>query len=60
MQYIVGVVLAVTAAMAFYWSLPRGGKTAWFVGKEWEGYAVVTILMTFALGIVLALGGFVA
>ena len=59
MQFIAGIVIVVAAAIAFYWSLPRAGKTVWFVGKEWEGYAVVAMLMTFALGIVLAVSGLV-
>jgi hypothetical protein len=60
MQSIIGAIVAIAAAMAVYWSLPRGGKTVWYVGKEWEGYVVVVLVMMFVLGVVLTISGLVA
>jgi len=60
MQLVIGIIITIVAAMAFVWSLPREGKTVWYVGSQWEGYAVVVVLMTFALGMVLTIRGLVA
>jgi len=57
MTLIVGAVLFVVALAAFIFSLPRGGKTAWFVGSEWEGYVVVFMLGVFGLGVMLLING---
>ena len=57
MTLIIGIVLVIGTVAAFIFSLPRGGKTAWFVGKEWEGYVVVFILCVFGLGLTLVASG---
>jgi hypothetical protein len=57
MTLIVGIVLFIGALAVFAFSLPRNGKTARFVGSEWEGYAVVAILCTFGLGLMFVISG---
>lgn len=53
MTLILGLVLLLAAVGAFVFSLPRGGKTARFVGSKWEGYAVVLLICAFGLGLML-------
>jgi hypothetical protein len=48
-----GIVLMLGAAACFVYSLPRDGKTARFVGGEWEGYAVVAMIGGVGIGILL-------
>ena len=57
MTLIVGVVLFLGSLAVFAFSLPRHGKTAKFVGTEWEGYAVVAMLCTFGLGLLFVISG---
>jgi len=57
MSLIFGGVLFVAALAAFFFSLPRGGKSAWFVGSQWEGYVVVFMLGVFGLGVMLLING---
>lgn len=57
MTLIVGVVLFFGSLAVFAFSMPRHGKTAKFVGTEWEGYAVVAMLCTFGLGLMLVISG---
>jgi hypothetical protein len=60
MNLLVGVVLLAASLAVFSYSLPRGGKTAKFVGSQWEGYIVVGLLCIFALGLTLAITGSIA
>ena len=53
MALISGIVLVALAVVAFFFSLPRAGKTARFVGTQWEPYVVVGILCAFAVGFML-------
>ena len=55
MTLILGIALVLAAVAAFVFSLPRGGKTARFVGSEWEGYIVVLLICAFGLGSMLVL-----
>ena len=48
-----GIALVALAFAAFFYSMPRGGKTARFVGSEWEGYVVVVMLCVFGIGAML-------
>jgi hypothetical protein len=57
MVLLLGVVLMAAAAAVFVFSLPRGGRTARFVGTEWEGYAVVAMLCTLGVGVMLTITG---
>jgi hypothetical protein len=55
-----GLALIALAVAAFLYSLPRGGKTAPFVGTEWEGYAVTTMIGGLGVGFMLVLVGVTA
>ena len=57
MTAVVGVAIALAALAAFYYSLPRNGQVARFVGTEWEGYAVVAMICAFATGLLLTVTG---
>ena len=57
MTIIIGLACAALGLGAFIYSLPRGGKRAFFVGTEWEAYAVVMMLCLLATGLVLTLVG---
>jgi hypothetical protein len=57
---IAGLALIALAVAAFLYSLPRGGKTAPFVGTEWEGYAVTTMIGTAGIGFILSLTSLIA
>jgi hypothetical protein len=55
-----GVALIALALAAFFYSLPRGGRTARFVGTEWEGYAVTTMIGVAGIGFILSLTSLIA
>ena len=55
-----GVALIALASAAFVYSLPRGGKTARFVGTEWEGYVVTTMIGAVGIGFMFSLVGVAA
>ena len=57
LELIAGIVLTVVAVAGVYFSLPRGGKTAGFVGSQWEGYIVTAMIGSFAIGIILVFRG---
>ena len=57
MTLISGLVLIVLATAAFVYSLPRGGRSAAFVGTQWEGYAVVVLIGAIGIGIIMAISG---
>ena len=57
MTLVSGLALMLVAIVVFYYSLPRKGKTAWFVGTEWEGYVVVAIIGALGVGLLLVIGG---
>ena len=57
MTIIIGLACAVMAVTAFIYSLPRGGKHAFFVGTEWEAYAVVAMISLLAVGLVMTVVG---
>ena len=52
-----GVILLAASMAAFVKALPRDGKTAKFVGSQWEGYVVVGLICVFGLGLMLAVTG---
>jgi hypothetical protein len=52
-----GIVLVALAGGAFVYSLPRRGKSAWFVGSELEGYAVVAMIGGLGMGLILVMAG---
>jgi hypothetical protein len=57
MNLIFGLALTLGGIAAFYYSLPRKGKTAWFVGTEGEGYVVVAMISAIFVGLILMLAG---
>ena len=57
MTLIGGVVLIVLTVSLFVYSLPRGGKTARFVGSEWEGYVVVAMVGALSIGLIMTIVG---
>lgn len=57
MFILAGLVMTVAAAAVFYFSLPRGGKTARFVGTEWEGYVVVAMIGVLGIGVIMTIVG---
>lgn len=57
MALISGIALMVLALAVFIYSMPRGGKTARFVGTEWEGYAVTTMIGILGIGFILSIVG---
>jgi hypothetical protein len=57
LELIAGIVLTVLALSAFVYSLPRHGKTVWFAGSEWEGYAVVAMVGGFGMGVIFIILG---
>jgi hypothetical protein len=59
MTAIVGVVVALLSGAAFWYFLPRGGRTASFVGSEWESYIVVIVVVSFVIGLMLIVSGLV-
>ena len=59
MQLIAGIALVVLSIASFVGSLPRRGKTARFVGTEWEGYIAAGLVGALGLGVVLCISGLV-
>jgi hypothetical protein len=57
MNLIFGLALTLGGIAAFYYSLPRKGKTARFVGTEWEGYVVVAMISAICVGLILMFAG---
>jgi hypothetical protein len=57
MTLISGVALVLLSAAAFFYSLPRGGKLARFVGSQWEGYIVVAMIAGLGVGVMLVISG---
>ena len=57
MILISGIALMALTAASFVYSLPRGGRTAPFVGTQWEGYAVVLMIAAFGVGAMLVFSG---
>jgi hypothetical protein len=57
MQLITGIVLVALAVGSFISSLPRRGRTARFVGTEWEGYVVAGMVGALGLGVVMIIAG---
>lgn len=54
-----GIVVMALMVGFFSYSLPRGGRSAWYVGSEWEGYVVVIIIGCFGLGLMMAVKGLI-
>ena len=59
MVLVSGIALVALAFAAFFFSLPRGGKTARFVGTGSEGYVVVVMLCVFGIGAMLVVSAVV-
>ena len=57
MNIILGLALTAISLGAFWASLPRNGKTAKFVGTEWEGYIVAGFIGVLGVGGVLLVSG---
>ena len=57
MKLISGLLLVAVAIGVFWFFLPRKGKTATFVGTEWEGYIVALLIGILGIGAVLVVGG---
>lgn len=57
MTLLVGVVLFAASLAVFVHSMPRGGRTAKFVGGPWEGYIVVVLVCIAGLGLMLTITG---
>ena len=57
MQLIAGAILVALAVVGFITSLPRRGRTARFVGTEWEGYVVAGMVGVLGLGAVMVING---
>jgi hypothetical protein len=54
---IAGLALTLLSVGAIYFSLPRDGKQARFVGSEWEGYIVIAMVIGFVGGVGLVWSG---
>ena len=59
MTLIIGIIALVVFGTALYYSMPRGGKTARFVGSEWEGYIVVAMISGIATGAILTVSSLI-
>jgi len=57
MTMLVGAVLLAASLAVYVYSLPRGGRTARFVGSPWEGYIVVGLVCLLGLGLLLTITG---
>ena len=57
MNLIYGLALVALSIGAFLFSLPRNGKTAIFVGTQWEGYIVALFIGVLGIGGVLTITG---
>jgi hypothetical protein len=60
MTLIIGIIALVVFGAALYYSIPRGGKTARFVGSEWEGYIVVAMISGIAMGAILTVSSLIS
>ena len=59
MNLILGLALVAISIGVFWASLPRHGKTAKFVGTEWEGYIVAGLIGVLGIGAVMIVSGLV-
>jgi hypothetical protein len=57
MTLLVGAVLLAASLAVFVISLPRGGRTAKFVGGPFEGYVVVGLVVLMGLGLLFTITG---
>ena len=57
MTLLVGAVLLAASLAVFVSSLPRGGRTAKFVGGHFEGYVVVGLVVLMGLGLLFTITG---
>jgi hypothetical protein len=57
MTMLVGAVLLAASLAVYLYSLPRGGRTARFVGSPLEGYIVVGLVCLLGLGLLLTITG---
>ena len=57
MTLFLGVFVTAASLAVFLYSMPRGGKTARFVGSPLEGYIVVALVVLFGFGLVLTASG---
>jgi hypothetical protein len=60
MTLISGLAVTLVAIAALFFSMPRKGKTAWFVGTELEGYLVVLMIAALGVGLAMISGTFVS
>ena len=54
---ITGAALLLLSVGAFFYSLPRDGKVARFVGSKWEGYIVVVMIGGLGIGAMFVISG---
>ena len=59
MNLILGLALVAISLGVFRASLPKHGKTAKFVGTEWEGYIVAGLIGILGIGAVMIVSGLV-
>jgi hypothetical protein len=57
MTMLVGAVILAASLAIYVYSLPRGGRTARFVGSPLEGYIVVGLVCLLGLGLLLTITG---
>ncbi len=57
MILILGIGIFALSIGAIVFSLPRGGRTARFVGSEWEGYVVVAMIGSACIGLIMTVAG---
>jgi hypothetical protein len=57
MLLVSGIALIGLAVARFFYSLPRDGKPARFVGSAWEPYIVICVIGGLALGVLIAVTG---
>ena len=50
-SFLGGAALVVITLVAFWRFLPRDGRTARFVGTEWEAYVAVGVAFCIAMGV---------
>ena len=56
---VLGIALLISAAVFFWWCLPRNGKPRFFIGTALEAYVTVGCLFGLGLGMVLIASAFV-
>ena len=56
-MFFVGVVLLILVAAFYFYSFPRGGKLASFVGTSWETPLTLAATCGVAIGFVLVMAG---